>query len=155
MSTLTRTIYSLIFLNLISTIHTVHADQEITIKPKTQSSSNHSIPRQWLPPGLPKSVKFLTISRNIELDMGTGTFLFLADNLNSFSEFGYTNANNTIKPDGKHFEMIKTGATAYSYKNGNASWIVIFNHDKNLFLEIEGKQYVEGYFWVDSKFFEK
>ena len=142
-----RIVYTFILSSYLASVQ-IDAN-DIQAPPQSQKPSTPSpIPKGWLPPGIPTTATIQTITRNIEFNIGSGTFQILAQDIDHFAKFGYAIAK--IKPDGKHFEMVKNGATAYTLKDHTGSWIVLFNRNKESFLEIEGKLFVEAYFWVDA-----
>jgi|GEM_PF-5031524 len=49
--------------------------------------------------------------------------------------------------------MQKAGASVYAVRVGPASWIVALEDRADKMLTIEGKKWIDGYFWVDRRFY--
>ena len=108
------------------------------------------VPKIWIPPHLSKDVQIITINRNLDLEMGSGSFRIPTSSIKTLLNSGYHKAS--LKPDGELFRKTKDGSVAYGLRLGDASWIII--HKVLSRHTIDGIEYAEFEFWTDSKLYE-
>ena len=117
------------------------------------AGSGRRVPQDWLPPHFPKSAILQSVTRNFDVGLGSGTFLLRPEDASIFRSRGYQPAH--LKPErGSHlYEMQKAGASVYAIRVGTVSWIVALEDRPDKTLTIEGKKWIDGYFWVDRRLF--
>ena len=117
------------------------------------AGSDHPAPPDWLPPHFPKAAVVQSVTRNFDIGIGSGTFLLRPEDASVFRSNGYQTAR--LKPEkGSHlYEMQVAGATVLALRVGTASWIVALEDRPGKLLTIEGKKWIDGYFWVDRRFY--
>ena len=113
-----------------------------------QSSSD--IPDDWIPPHISDGAQLISIQRNIELGMGSGSFRIPSISVTDLISSGYEKAS--LKPGSGLDLKTSDGSIAYSTRLGDASWIII-HHIKSAHT-IDGIEYVDFEFWTDSKFYQ-
>jgi hypothetical protein len=118
-----------------------------------RSRSGHPAPDDWLPPHFPKAAVLQSVSRNFDVGLGSGTFIIQPQDVSAFRSSGYGPA--ALKPDqDSHLSRLqKDGASLYAIRVGTASWIVALQERPEKMLTIEGKKWIEGYFWVDRRLY--
>lgn len=113
----------------------------------------HRVPRDWLPPHFPKSAILQSVTRSFDTGLASGTFLLRPEDASVFRSRSYQPAH--LKPErgSRLYEMQKAGASVYAIRVDRASWIVILEDRPDKMLTIEGKKWIDGYFWVDRRLY--
>jgi hypothetical protein len=111
------------------------------------------VPDDWLPPHFPKAAILQSITRSFDVGMGSGTFIVRPEDVAAFRSNGYGPA--TLKPDedSRLYRMQQGGASIYAVRVGTASWIVALEDRPEKMLTIDGKKWIDGYFWVDRRLY--
>ena len=120
---------------------------------RLDAGSDHSVPQVWLPPHFPKSAVLQSVTRNFDVGMGSGTFRVRPEEASVFRSSGYQAARLKPEKGSRFYEMQVAGASVYAIRVGTASWIVALEDRPDKMLTIEGQKWIDGYFWVDRRFY--